>query len=102
VVAPLVVLGLLWRTALTVSTRGRPVDAVVHTRRSHLLGPGGPDDSFAAGPLGEAQYPADASARASVSARDGLVRGVSVQRPGVSETVPARPRRERSTHGGGG
>jgi NADH dehydrogenase len=46
VVAPL--LGLLWRIALTVSTHGRPIDAVVHTRQSHLLGPGGPDDSFAA------------------------------------------------------
>jgi hypothetical protein len=48
VVAPLLGLGLLWRIALIVSTHGRPLDAVVHTRQSHLLGPGGPDDSFAA------------------------------------------------------
>ena len=41
VVAPLLGLGLLWRIALTVSTHGRPIDAVVHTRQSHLLGPGG-------------------------------------------------------------
>ena len=41
VVAPLLGLGLLWRIALTVSTHGHPIDAVVHTRQSHLLGPGG-------------------------------------------------------------
>jgi hypothetical protein len=41
VVAPLLGLGLLWRIALTVSNHGRPLDAVVHTRQSHLLGPGG-------------------------------------------------------------
>ena len=72
VVAPLAGLGLLWR--MTVSTHGRTVDAVVHTRQSHLLGPGGPDDSFAA-PLFEDEYPTEASARASASARNGLVRG---------------------------
>jgi hypothetical protein len=48
VVAPLLGLGLLWRIALTVFTHGRPIDAVVRTGQSHLLGPGGPDDSFAA------------------------------------------------------
>ena len=53
VAAPLVGLWLLWRAALTVSTHGRSADAVVHTRRSHLLGPGGPDDPFAAGAGGE-------------------------------------------------
>jgi hypothetical protein len=41
VVAPLLGLGLLWRIALTVSTHGRPIDAGVHTRQSHLLGRGG-------------------------------------------------------------
>jgi hypothetical protein len=41
VVPPLLGLGLLWQIALTVFTHGRPVDAVVHTRQSHLLGPGG-------------------------------------------------------------
>jgi hypothetical protein len=64
VVAPLLGLGLLWRTALAVSTRGRPVDAVVHARRSHLLGPGGPDDSFAASALGEDEYPTEAGENA--------------------------------------
>ena len=33
VVAPLLGLGLLWRIALTVSTHGHPIDAVVHTRQ---------------------------------------------------------------------
>ena len=102
VVAPLVVLGLLWRTALTVSTRGRPVDAVVHTRRSHLLGPGGPDDSFAASLLDGDEYPTEAAARASVSAGNGLVRGANVPRPGLSETLSVRPRGENSIQGGGG
>ena len=32
VLVPLLGLGLLWRIALTVSTHGRPIDAVVHTR----------------------------------------------------------------------
>ena len=53
VVAPLLLLGLLWRIALSISTHGRPIDALVQTRRSHLLGPGGPDDPFAAGAGGE-------------------------------------------------
>jgi hypothetical protein len=53
VVVPLLGLWFLWRIALTVFTHGRSVDAVVHTRRSHLLGPGGPDDPFAASLLGE-------------------------------------------------
>ena len=101
VVAPLLGLGLLWRTALTDSTHGRPIDAVVHTRQSHLLGPGGPDDSFAASPLDEDEYPTEASARASVSARNGLVRGANVPRPGLSETL-FRPRGENSIQGGAG
>ena len=102
VVPPLLGLGLLWRIALTVSTHGRPLDAVVHTRQSHLLGPGGPDDSFAASPLDEDEYPTEASARASVSARNGLVRGANVPRPGLSETLSVRPRGENSIQGGGG
>jgi hypothetical protein len=102
VAAPLLVLGFLWRIALTVATRGRPIDAVVHTRKSHLLGPGGPDDSFAASPLDEDEYPTEASARASVSARNGLVRGANVSRPGLSETLSARRRGENSIEGGGG
>jgi hypothetical protein len=48
VVAPLLGLGLVWRMALTVATHGRPSEAVVRTKHSHLLGPGGPDDSFVA------------------------------------------------------
>ena len=102
VVAPLFGLGLLWRTALTVSTHGRPIDAVVHTRPSHLLGPGGPDDSFAASPVDEDEYPTEASARASASARNGLVRGTNVPRPGLSETLSVRPRGENSIQGAGG
>jgi hypothetical protein len=102
VVAPLFGLGLLWRSALTVSTRGRPIDAVVHTRQSHLLGPGGPDDSFAGSPLDEDGYPTEASARASASARNGVVRGASVPRPRLSETLSVRPRGENSVQGGGG
>jgi hypothetical protein len=101
VLAPLLGLGLLWRTALSVSTHGRSVDAVVHTRRSHLLGPGGPDDSFAGSPLDEDGYPTEASARASVSARNGHVRGVNVARPGLSEPLSVRPRVENSIQGGG-
>ena len=102
VVAPLLGLWFLWRIALTVSTHGRPIDAVAHTRQSHLLGPGGPDDSFAASPLDEDEDPTEASARASVSGRNGLVRGANVPRPGLSETLSARPRGENSIEGGGG
>jgi hypothetical protein len=99
VVAPLLGFGMLWRTALAVSTHGRSIDAVVHTRQSHLLGPGGPDDSFAASPL---DSPTEASAIASVSARSDLVRGANVPRPGLSETLSVRPRRENSIQGAGG
>jgi hypothetical protein len=101
VLAPLLGLGLLWRTALSISTHGHSVDAVVHTRRSHLLGPGGPDDSFAGYPLDEDGYATEASARASVSARNGHVRGANVARPGLSGTLSVRPRSENSIHGGG-
>jgi len=102
VVALLWGLGFVWRIALTVSTHGRPIDAVVRTRRSHLFGPGGPDDSFAASPLDEDEYPTEASARASVSARNGLGRIAHVQRPGLAETLSVRPRGENSLQGGGG
>jgi hypothetical protein len=98
--APLLGLGFLWRIALTASTYGRPTDAVVHTRQSHLLGPGGPDDSFAASPLVEDEYATEASARASASARNGHVRGVSVPHPGLSETLSVRTRGENSMQGG--
>jgi len=94
-VAPLLVLGLLWRIALTVATHGRPIDAVVHTRQSHLLGPGGPDDSFAGSLLDEDGYPTGASARPSVSARNGLVRSANV-------SLSVSPRGENSIQGGGG
>jgi hypothetical protein len=58
VLVPFLGLGFLWRTALAVSTRGRSTDAVVVTRASRLLGPGGPDDTFAASPLDELEFPA--------------------------------------------
>ena len=102
VAVPLLGLGLLWRIALTVSTHGRPIDAVLRTRKSHLLGSGGPDDPFAASPLDEDEYLTEPSARASVSARNGLVRGANVSRPGLSETLSLRPRGENSIQGGGG
>ena len=102
VVAPLLGLGLLWRTALTVSTHGRSIDAVVHTRQTHRLGPGGPDDSFAASPLDDDEYPTEASARASVSARNGVVRGANIPRLGLSETLSVRRRGENWIQGGGG
>src|SRR3954468_15419784 len=102
VVAPFLLLGFLWRIALSVFTRGRPLDAVAHARQSHLLGPGGPDDSFAASPLVQDEYPAEASGRASVSARNGFVRGANVPRPGLTETLSVSPRSENSIQGGGG
>jgi hypothetical protein len=102
VVAPFLGLVFLWRIALTVVTHGRSSEAVLHTKKSHLLGPGGPDDSFAASPHDEDEYPTEASARASVSARNGLVRGANVPRPGLSETVSVRPRGENSIRGVGG
>jgi hypothetical protein len=100
VLVPLAVAGLIWRIALTVITRGHPSEAVVQVERSHLLGPGGPDDAFAA--LGEDEYPTEAPARASVSARDGRVRGANVPRPSLSARRPARPTGENSIQGAGG
>jgi hypothetical protein len=101
VVAPLLGLGFLWRIALTVSTHGHPIDAVVHTRRCRLLGPGGPDDSFAASLLDEDEYPTEALARASVSARNGFVRRANVPRPALT-TLSVRARAENSIRGIGG
>jgi hypothetical protein len=98
VVVPFLGLWLLWRIALAVFTGGRAIEAVVHTRRSHLLGPGGPDDSFAASALDEDEYPTGASA----GARNGFVRGANVPGPGLSETLSVRPRGENSTKGVGG
>lgn len=100
VLFPLAGAWLIWRIALTVVTRDHPSEAVVRTRRSHLLGPGGPDDSFAA--LDEDEYPTEASARAPVSARNGFGRGVNVPRPRFSEAPSIRPRGENSIQGVGG
>jgi hypothetical protein len=99
VVAPLLGLGFLWRTALTVSTHGHSIDAVVHTRRSHLLGPGGPDDSFADSSLDEGEYPTQAPARTSVSSRNGFVRGANVPRPAFAEALSVRASGENSIQG---
>jgi hypothetical protein len=68
---PLLLVGFVWRSALTVANRGRPGVAVVRTRPSHLLGPGGPDDSFAAEGL-------------SPSARNGVAQERSGSRPGLA------------------
>src|SRR3954447_24216785 len=102
VVALLWGLAFVWRMALTVVTHGRPIDAVLHTRQSHLLGPGGPDDSFAASRLDQVEYPAEASARASVSARNGLARRANLPRPAFSETLSVHARGENAIQGAGG
>jgi hypothetical protein len=47
---------LVWRALLTLVTHGHPSEAVVHTKRCHLLGPGGPDDPFASDRLDEDEY----------------------------------------------
>ena len=96
VVVPFLGLWLVWRFALTVVTHGRSINAVLRTRHSHLLGPGGPDDFFVASSLEEDEYLTEASARASVSAGNGLVRGVNVPRPGLSEALSVRPTGENS------
>jgi hypothetical protein len=102
VVAPLIGLGLLWRIALTVSAHGHPIDAVVHTKRNHLLGPTGPGDSFADARLDEDEYLTEASATESASARNGLVRGENVPRRGISETLSLWRRGAQSIRGGAG
>ena len=63
VLAPLAALGFIWRIALSVTTHGHPSEAIVHARRSHLLGPGGPDDSFLDDGLDEDEYSSEASSR---------------------------------------
>jgi hypothetical protein len=67
VLAPLIGLGLIWRFALTVETHGHVGEAVVRTKHRHFLGPGGPDDPFAAYGVDEDkdeyEYPPEASSR---------------------------------------
>jgi hypothetical protein len=97
---PLAGAWLIWRIALTVVTRDHPSEAVVHAKRSHLLGPGGPDDSFAA--LDEGEYPTWHQQEHPVSARNGLGRAANVQRPSLAHTLSVRPRGENSIQGAGG
>ena len=106
VLVPLLGLGFLWRVGLTVATHGHSTEAVARIRTSQLLGPGGPDDSFAASPVRRDEYPTEASASASVStrngARNGVVRGANVPRPGFSAALPVRASSENSMQGGRG
>jgi hypothetical protein len=64
VVAPLVVLAVAWRVALAVVTWGRPSEVVVRAKHSQLLGPGGPDDSFAADDFDEGERSTETSSQA--------------------------------------
>jgi hypothetical protein len=48
VLVPLGVFAFLWRIALAVTTRGHATDAIAQTHSRSFLGPGGPDDPFAA------------------------------------------------------
>ena len=48
VLVPLGGLAFLWRIALAVTTRGDATGAVAQTHSRSFLGPGGPDDPFAA------------------------------------------------------
>jgi hypothetical protein len=102
VLVPLLGLGFLWRIGLTVATRGDSTEAVAHIRTSHLLGPGGPDDSFAASALREEEYPTEAPASASLGARNGIVRGANVPRPALSAALSVRASGENSIQGGRG
>lgn len=95
---PFLVFGFVWRSAVTVVTRGRPSEAVVRTRRSHLLGPGGPDDLFAAGASDEGEYPAATPATsrvASADASNSLVQCGNVLRPSLAGLRPASQARFR-------
>jgi hypothetical protein len=92
VAVPFIGLWFVWRVALTVVTGGRATEAVVHTRRNHFLGPGGPDDSFAADSLGDDEYRTaettlPETAPASSNVRSG--RPISVPRPALSRPLPA-------------
>lgn len=100
VLVPLAGAWFIWRIGVTVLTRDHPSEAVVRVRRSHLLGPGGPDDILAA--LDEGEYPTEAPARASLSARNGHGRGANAPRPGLLQTPSAHPRGETSIQGAGG
>jgi hypothetical protein len=64
VAVPLVVLAAVWRVALAVVTRGRSSEVVVRTKHSRLLGPGGPDDFFAAHDFDEDGRSTEMSSRA--------------------------------------
>ena len=95
--APLVVLGLLWRVALTVVTRGRPTEAVVHTRVHHFLGPGGPDDSFANSIFDDGESPTPEPARTRPApqfsyTRNGAGRRIHVPPPAAVGVVAASAR----------
>ena len=48
VLVPLGGLAFIWRIALAVTTRGHATDAIAQTQSRPFLGPGGPDDPFAA------------------------------------------------------
>lgn len=97
---PLVVLGLLWRVALTIVTRGRPTDAVGHTRVHHFLGPGGPDDSFANYVFDDGESPTPEPARTRLApqlsyTRNGAGRRINVPRPAPAGAVAASVRMSR-------
>ena len=77
VVALLWGLGFVWRIALTVSTHGRPIDAVVNTRQSHLLGPGG-QTTRSPPPLSMKTNTRQKHQQEHEQASSGLVRGANV------------------------
>jgi len=88
---PVVGLWFVWRIALTVVTRGHPTDAVVSARRNRFLGPGGPDDSFAADALDAAEVgTARAATPETASTRTNLRTGAG-RRTTVPRRAPARP-----------
>lgn len=64
VIVPFVGLAVAWRVALAVVTRGRSSEVLVRARRSQLLGPGGPDDSFVADDVDEDARLRETSSRA--------------------------------------
>ena len=55
---------LVWRVLLAIFTHGDSSEAVTRTKRCHLLGPGGPDDSFASDLLDEHSTQESSTARA--------------------------------------
>ena len=52
---------LVWRVLLFIVTRGHPSEVLLHAKRSHLLGPGGPDDAFASELHDDDEYSIQAS-----------------------------------------